>query len=356
MNKVKVLIVEDSKLMQEILSQIISADPEIEVVGVAGDPIVARDLIKEYKPDVITLDIMMPHMDGLTFLKNLMRLHPMPVIMISSLTQSGSSFSLEALAVGAIDYVQKPTQQELTSKAYADHLQTVVKEAANARVRTHMVPDDLATRSLEPVVFESRFLRHELIAIGASTGGVEAIESVLLTLPKVLPPILITQHIKKEFCAPFAKRINKICNLNVSLAKPFEELLPGNVYIAPGDYHLEIERKQQRYFSVLTEGEPINGHKPSVDALFFSLAKAAGDACVAVLLTGMGSDGAKGLKAIEEAGGVTIIQDKETSVVWGMPSAALKLNAANFVEPLERIPIKILQVLDKKASAMKRKG
>ncbi len=346
MKPIKVLIIDDSKLMQQILTEILSSDPEIQVIGCAGDAYIARDIIKKSNPDVITLDIMMPHMDGITFLKNLMRLHPMPVVMISSLTQSGNTFSLEALAIGAIDSIHKPSQRELASKEYQNNLITVIKNAAVANVRPY-IPRKIS----EPdhVYYQNKLLGNVIITIGASTGGIEALESILVDLPKVLPPIVITQHIKREFCNAFVSRINKLCSTTVCLGKNYEELLPGHAYIAPGDSHMVIDKQHNRFYCMLNNGPPLNGHKPSVDALFYSVAKKAGPHAIGIILTGIGTDGSEGLKAIHDAGGKTIAQNKESSVVWGMPGAAVKLEAADYILPLNKIAKKILYILDEKA-------
>ncbi len=346
MKSIKVLIIDDSKLMQKILTSLLSSDPGIQVIGCADDAYIARDLIKTSNPDVVTLDIMMPHMDGITFLKNLMRLHPMPVVMISTLTQSGNTFTMEALAIGAIDSIHKPSQRELVGKEYQKNLITVIKNAATANVRPY-VPRQIS--ELDHVLYQAKLLRNVVIAIGASTGGIEALESILVDLPKVLPPIIITQHIKREFCTAFVTRINKLCSTNVCLGRNYDELLPGHAYIAPCDYHMLINKRHDRFYCMLHNGPPVNGHKPSVDILFHSVAKEAGPNAIGILLTGIGTDGAEGLKAIRDRGGKTMAQNKESSVVWGMPGAAVKLDAADYILPLSKISKKILQLLSEKA-------
>ena len=348
MGTIKVLIVEDSKLMQEIIAKTLSADPEIEVVGIADDPLIARDLIKKLNPNVLTLDIMLPHMDGITFLKNIMRLHPMPVIMISNLTQKGSAIALEALSIGAVDYLPKPTKTKNDLEKFTSNLIKVVKIAAKANIVKNIVPLTPIDNQFRTLMSQSTLLKDEIIGIGASTGGIEAIETILLQLPQVFPPIVIVQHIKKEFSSSFAKRISKVYGL--SAVEPMEntELKPGHIYIAPAETHLKIIRNSDFYVAVCDHSPPVKNHKPSIDVLFQSLAEIAGSHAIGVLLTGMGTDGAVGLKQIRDAGGITIAQDEKTSMVWGMPGAAVKLQAATYVVPLNQIHQKILQVIDHK--------
>lgn len=355
MKTIKVLIIEDSKLMQQLLFTMLSSDPEIRVIGTVADPLIARDLIKKTNPDVITLDIMLPYMDGITFLKNIMRLHPMPVVMISALTEKGSAVALEALALGAVDYLAKPSHKDMDDLSkYTETLLTTVKNAAKANISKHLLPL-LPPKSLEKIIHASELLQNELIVIGASTGGIEAIESILMQLPKILPPIIIAQHIKKEFSAAFSKRMTKLLGLNVIEPENYTEVMPGNIYIAPGEHHVVVKKRAHHYFITLNEDPPVNGHKPSIDILFRSVAEAVGTNCIGILLTGMGSDGAEGLKAIRDAGGVTVAQDEATSVIWGMPGAAVKLNAAQYVLPLDKIAQKILQIIDEKALKVKAK-
>jgi two-component system chemotaxis response regulator CheB len=350
---IKVLIVEDSKLMQQVLKKILSSDPEINIIGTATDPLIARELIKQLNPDVLTLDIMLPHMDGITFLKNLMRLHPIPVVMVSTLTQKDSAIALEALAIGAIDYLAKPVQNDMNDLTlFSKELINSVKNAAKANVKKTLIPMTVDTNFLE-IIYESHFLRNELIAIGASTGGIEAIETILLQLPKVFPPILIVQHIKKEFNSAFSKRIRKLYGLSIVEPENHMEIVPGCIYIAPGEYHLLVQKQKNHYIAIFDDSPPIKNHKPSINKLFSSVAVAAGAHSVGILLTGMGSDGALGLKAIHDAGGQTIAQDKESSVVWGMPSAAIKMDAVDYIVPLNNIPQKMLQILDFKMTGIK---
>jgi two-component system, chemotaxis family, protein-glutamate methylesterase/glutaminase len=350
---IKLLIVEDSKLMQQVLSNIFSIDPCITIVGVAGDPLSARDLIKKTNPDVITLDIMMPHMDGITFLKNLMRLHPLPVVMVSALTEKNSAIALEALSFGAVDYISKPSQNEFTSESdYAKHLIMAVKNASKAHVH-HITPlnlqENLSLGISEKILTQTNLLNKEIIVIGASMGGVEAIEHILVQMPKIMPPIVVVQHIRKEFSSAFAQRIDKICTLSISEAKDNDVLLPSHVYIAPGGCNLVIKKRQSNFITLLQSNLHDNLHMPSVDVLFQSAAKAAGSCTIGILLTGMGKDGVEGLRAIKNAGGITIAQDETTSVIWGMPGAAVKENLVDYVLPLQKIPQKVLSLLEDKS-------
>ncbi len=342
--KIKVLIVEDSKSMQEILTNLLSTDPTVEIVGKAPDPYVARELIKKFNPDVLTLDIIMPRMDGITFLKNLMRLHPLPVVMISALTEKGSSIALEALSLGAIDYLPKPKPFELDIEgSYAKNLIRIVKSASLAHV-TAKKEIKTSKKAFEPI-YHSDFLRKTLIVMGASTGGVEAFEYILGQLPKTFPAIVITQHIRPEFSSAFVERLNRFSNLMVKEASDNEEITPGKVFIAPGNSHLIVNQLGDKWFCNLKEGEPVNGHKPSIDVLFQSAARMVNSKIISILLTGMGEDGAQGAKDIHDAGGLVIVQDKESSVVFGMPGAAIKLNAVDYILPLNEIPNRLTSMV-----------
>jgi two-component system, chemotaxis family, protein-glutamate methylesterase/glutaminase len=349
--KLKVLIVDDSALVRRILTELLSADPEVEVVGAASDAYMARDKIKALNPDVITLDGEMPKMDGLTFLRNLMRLRPMPVVMVSSLTEHGAEITLDALSVGAVDYLPKPKiDLAATLGDYAEELCTKIKAAARARVRRYsadapaanlaQVPPRYSADAILPKSPAPRQFRttDRIIAIGASTGGTEAIREVLVQLPADTPGIVIAQHIPKAFSTPFAKRMNACCQMTVYEAEDGQQVLPGHVYIAPGDRHLLLVRDGARYVCRLDDGQPVNRHKPSVDVLFRSVAQQAGRNAIGVILTGMGKDGAEGLKEMRETGSPTIAQDEATSVVWGMPREAVAIGAAVLVLGLHEIP------------------
>ncbi|WP_105181956.1 chemotaxis response regulator protein-glutamate methylesterase [Pseudoalteromonas sp. T1lg21] len=337
---IKVLIVDDSALIRGLLKEVLEQAQDIQVVGAAEDPYQARDLIKRLNPDVLTLDIEMPKMDGLSFLKNLMRLRPMPVVMISTLTQKGSPITLEALEIGAVDFIAKPTINVTENlQRYAHLLHQKVRTAAGARIRAFKelkVEDDSALATLQ-------FKTNSVLAIGASTGGTEAIKEVLVRMPENCPPIVITQHIPPVFSTSFAMRMDRTCKINVKEAEHGDKLQPGWAYIAPGDQHLSVVKKAGGLFCQLDSSELVNRHRPAVDVLFNSLVVACPKATVAALLTGMGSDGAQGLLALNQAGAYTIAQDELSSVVWGMPKAAVELNAANEVVRLDKVTAQMLK-------------
>ncbi|MCF2920106.1 chemotaxis response regulator protein-glutamate methylesterase [Pseudoalteromonas sp. APAL1] len=337
---IKVLIVDDSALIRGLLKEVLEQADDIQVVGVAEDPYQARDSIKRLNPDVLTLDIEMPKMDGLSFLKNLMRLRPMPVVMISTLTQKGSPITLEALEIGAVDFIAKPTANVSENiQRYAHLLHQKVRTAASARVRTfkaQKVEDDKSLTSLQ-------FKQNAVLAIGASTGGTEAIKEVLVRMPENCPPIVITQHIPPVFSTSFAMRMDRTCKINVKEAEQGDKLKPGWAYIAPGDQHLSVVKKGSALYCQLDANELVNRHRPAVDVLFNSLVIACPKVTVAALLTGMGSDGAQGLLALKQAGAYTIAQDELSSVVWGMPKAAVELNAAHEVVRLDKVTAQMLK-------------
>ena len=351
----RVLIVDDSALVRRILTELLTSDPGIEVVGTASDAYVAREKIKDLNPDVLTLDVEMPKMDGLTFLRNLMRLHPMPVVMVSSLTDHGAEITLDALAIGAVDYLPKPKVDIAASFGdYRDELIAKVKAAATARVRPLLATSTAmraTPRHSADVVLVKTPPRHfrttdRIIAIGASTGGTEAIKDVLIGFPPDTPGVLVTQHIPKAFSAQFAKRMNSCCQMTVNEAEDGQQVLPGHVYIAPGDRHLLLVRDGARYICRLDDGPPVNRHKPAVDVLFRSVAQQAGSNAIGVILTGMGKDGAAGLKEMREAGSPTLAQDEASSVVWGMPRAAVELDAVCEVLTLGAISARILALAE----------
>ena len=359
--RIKVLIVDDSALVRSLLTDILRADPGIEVVGVASDAHIAREKIKALNPDVLTLDVEMPKMDGITFLKNLMRLRPMPVVMVSSLTERGADVTLDALALGAVDYLSKPKiDLAATLKDYGDELIEKIRAASKASVRAldprraAMIGTNMAAKAAHntdavlPKAPPSKQLRttERIIAIGASTGGTEAIKEVLMRLPPDTPGVVIAQHIPKAFSGPFAKRMNDCCHVTVYEAEDGQQVLAGHAYIAPGDQHLMVVRDGARYVCRLDDGVPVNRHKPSVDVLFRSVAQNAGRNAIGAILTGMGKDGARGLKEMLDAGSRTIAQDEATSVVWGMPGEAVALGAAQHVMPLENVAAKILSLAD----------
>ncbi len=353
--KIRVLIVDDSALVRKMLTELLNSDSGIEVVGAAPDAFVAREKIKSLNPDVLTLDVEMPKMDGVTFLRNLMRLRPMPVVMVSSLTDHGAEITLDALAVGAVDYLPKPkVDVAATLGEYRTELIEKIKAAATARVQPYVPERESAASELQPtrslnadaVLARSAPLKFRttdrLIAVGASTGGTEAIKEFLLGMPADAPGIVIAQHIPKAFSTPFAERMNRTCPMTVYEAVDGQQILPGHAYIAPGDRHLVIVRNGARWICRLDDGSPVNRHKPSVDVLFRSVAQQAGFNSIGVLLTGMGKDGALGLKEMREAGSPTIAQDEATSVVWGMPGEAVQIGAAVEVLPLQKIASRVM--------------
>jgi two-component system, chemotaxis family, protein-glutamate methylesterase/glutaminase len=357
--RVRVLIVDDSALVRRILTEVLSADPALEVVGTASDAYMAREKIKQLNPDVLTLDVEMPKMDGVTFLRNLMRLRPMPVVMVSTLTEHGAEVTLDALAVGAVDYLPKPKIDiAATLTDYAEELRAKIRSAATARVRPYTgsaianggagVAPRLgvdAVLAREPARRQLR-TTDRIIAIGASTGGTEAIKEVLVQLPADTPGVVITQHIPKAFSTPFARRMDACCQMTVCEAQDGQMILPGHVYIAPGDQHLLLVRDGARYVCRLDGGPPVNRHKPSVDVLFRSVAQQAGRNAIGVILTGMGKDGAVGLKEMREAGSPTIAQDEATSVVWGMPGEAVAIGAAAETLPLGQVAARLTALAD----------
>ncbi|TCL02244.1 protein-glutamate methylesterase/protein-glutamine glutaminase [Sodalis ligni] len=332
MNKIRVLCVDDSALMRQLMTEIINGFPDMEVVATAPDPLVARELIKKLNPAVLTLDVEMPRMDGLDFLEKLMRLRPMPVVMVSSLTGRGSEITLRALELGAIDFVTKP-QSGLRDGmlAYSESIAEKIRTAARARLPKRQ-------GGSAPAVLNVPLLSSEkLIAIGASTGGTEAIRHVLEPLPATSPALLITQHMPPGFTRSFAERLNKLCQITVKEAEDGERILPGHAYIAPGARHMELARSGANYQVRLHDGPPVNRHRPSVDVLFKSVAQYAGRNAVGVILTGMGNDGAAGLLAMRNAGAYTLAQDEASCVVFGMPREAIAMGGSNEVVPLHQM-------------------
>lgn len=398
--RIRVLIVDDSALVRSILTELLGTDPEIEVVGTATDAYMAREKIKQLNPDVLTLDVEMPKMDGVTFLRNLMRLRPMPVVMVSSLTERGAEITLDALAVGAVDFVSKPKVDVAATLAdHGEELRAKIKTAARARVSAYTarpgaaasatsagtsgagmsspvapaggpanssgssssasgggvggsgLPGSGPVHTADAILVKTSAPRHfrttdRIIAIGASTGGTEAIKEVLVNCPADMPGIVIAQHIPKAFSTTFARRMDQLSQMTVYEAEDGQQILPGHVYIAPGDRHLLVVRDGARYVCRLDNGVPVNRHKPSVDVLFRSVAQQAGANAIGVILTGMGKDGAVGLKEMREAGCPTIAQDEATSVVWGMPGEAVAIGAAVQVSPLQEVPGRLRLLLE----------
>jgi len=345
----RVLIVDDSAVVRQILTEILASDPGIEVVGTAADPLLAREKIKRLAPDVITLDVEMPRMDGLAFLENLMRLHPLPVVMISSLTERGADTTLQALALGAVDFVSKPKLDVTRGlQGYADEIIEKVKTASRSRVRAlvraPVTPKlTLASTGAPAAPRPSQFRTTDrLIAIGASAGGTEALRVVLEGLPADAPAVVMTQHLPATFSTAFAERLDRHSAMAVREATDGEAVLPGHAYLPPGGKHLRVIRDGARWRCRIDDGPPVNRHKPAVDVLFQSVAQSAGANAIGVILTGMGDDGARGLLQLRQAGAPTLVQDEATSVVWGMPGAAFKLGAAEEQLPLEKIAERLL--------------
>ncbi|SFX10457.1 protein-glutamate methylesterase/protein-glutamine glutaminase [Marinospirillum alkaliphilum] len=350
--KIGVLVVDDSALIRKLLTEIIDAQPDMKVLAVAPDPLVARELIKLHNPDVLTLDVEMPRMDGLDFLERLMRLRPMPVLMVSSLTDKGSEVTLRALELGAVDYIAKPKVDIASGlQAYAELIAEKIRACAQARVGStagsHAADD--ARRRAQAVNASRQKAGYssteKIIFVGASTGGTEAIKDFLIDLPADMPAIMITQHMPENFTRTFAERLDKLCVLKVREAVHNERVLPGHVYIAPGNQHLEVTRSGANYMTRLHEGPPVNRHRPSVDVLFHSAAQVAGANAVGVILTGMGRDGAAGLLEMKRAGAYTLAQDEKSCIVFGMPKEAIALGAADEVLPLTDMPARVIERL-----------
>ena len=341
----RVLSVDDSALVRQVLTEILAADPAIEVVGTAADPLLAREKIKRLNPDVLTLDVEMPRMDGLAFLENLMRLHPMPVVMVSSLTERGADTTLQALALGAVDFVAKPKIDVARGlDGYAEEIRSKVKMAARSRVRA--IGGSQRRPPQRPATSSSLGFRttDRLIAIGASAGGTEALRVVLETMPADAPAIVMTQHLPASFSTAFAERLDRHSAMSVREASDGEAILPGHAYLPAGGRHLRVIRDGARWRCRVDDSAPVNLHKPAVDVLFRSVALNAGANAVGVILTGMGEDGARGLLEMKQAGATTLAQDEASSVVWGMPGSAVRLGAADEVLPLDRIAERVLAI------------
>ncbi|GGF74319.1 protein-glutamate methylesterase/protein-glutamine glutaminase [Alteromonas lipolytica] len=334
---IKVLVVDDSALIRQLLSQIIDSAPGLRLVGAAPDAYVAKKMVLEYEPDVITLDIEMPKVNGLRFLEVLMQAKPIPVLMISTLTQQGADATFRSLELGAIDFIPKPKLGVAQGiKDYSELIVSKIQTVAKAYVRK---PRKLPLTSTAKVQFSGT---EKILAIGASTGGTEAIKHVLSGLPGNAPATVITQHMPPGYTSTFAKRLDSCCAMQVREAKGGERLLPGYAYLAPGDKHMVVERSGADYRIVLDDGMRVTGHKPSVDKLFDSLASAAGSNVVATLLTGMGKDGAAGMLKLKQEGASTFCQDKDSCVVFGMPKAAIDLGAADHVVSLEKMSARLI--------------
>ncbi|QEL20584.1 protein-glutamate methylesterase/protein-glutamine glutaminase [Limnoglobus roseus] len=339
MAKTKVLVIDDSALMRQLLTDLLSADPALEVVGTAGDPYMAWDKLKQLAPDVLTLDVEMPRMDGITFLERLMANRPLPVLMVSSLTQRSCDITFRALELGAVDFVTKPKLDLTTgTMALADEIVTKVKAAAKSRPRAG------AARAVRPAAAAATFrTTHKVIAIGASTGGCEALATVLGGMPAYAPGVVAVIHMPEGFTRSFADRLNKSCAVRVSEARDGDQVMPGHVLIAPGNHHLTVARSGAMTKVRIVGGEPVNRHRPSVDVLFHSCAKELGPNAVGAILTGMGDDGARGLLAMRHAGAKTVAQNEATCVVFGMPKEAIALGGVDEVVPVGRVAAQLLK-------------
>ncbi len=340
--KIKVLIVDDSALIRGVMTEIINSQPDMIVVGAAPDPLVARDLIKQTNPDVLTLDVEMPKMDGLGFLDRLMRLRPMPVVMVSSLTERGSDITMRALELGAVDFVTKPKMSIHSGMLeYTELITDKIRIAARAKIKARALPNAQGATALAAV--RNPFISSEkLIIIGASTGGTEAIKDFLVQLPSDCPGILITQHMPAGFTRSFADRLDKLCKISVKESEGNERVLPGHAYLAPGHSHLTLVRSGANYMTRIDQGEPVNRHRPSVDVLFRSAAANAGKNAVGVILTGMGKDGAAGMLEMKNAGAYNLAQDESTCVVFGMPKEAIAMGGTHEVAPLHELPGRVM--------------
>jgi two-component system, chemotaxis family, protein-glutamate methylesterase/glutaminase len=352
MNKTRVVVVDDSALVRSLLTEIINRQPDMQCVGAAADPLIAREMIRELNPDVITLDVEMPRMDGIDFLSKLMRLRPMPVVMVSTLTERGADVTLRALELGAIDFVAKPKIGVANGlQALAADITDKVRIAAAARVRKPASKDVAAagdTARPQPSAGVSalgRLSTEKIIFIGASTGGTEATKEVLAGLPADAPAVMITQHMPPGFTKSYAARLDGLCRIRVKEASDGERVLPGHAYIAPGGMHLSVDRSGANYVARVRDGEPVNRHKPSVEVLFQSAARFVGPNALGVMLTGMGADGAKAMKVMRDSGSWNLVQDEASCVVFGMPKEAIAAGAANEVLPLNAISSKLIERL-----------
>ena len=361
MAKTRVVVVDDSALVRSLLSEIINRQPDMECVGAAADPLVAREMIRTLNPDVITLDVEMPRMDGIDFLSKLMRLRPMPVVMVSTLTERGAEVTLKALELGAIDFVAKPKIGVADGlKRLADDITDKVRVAAKAHVRrpaaaatapagttatagARSAGAPAAARPASPSI--GRLSTEKIIFIGASTGGTEATKEVLMQLPPDCPAVVITQHMPPGFTKSYAARLDGLCRIRVAEARDGERILPGHAYIAPGGMHLSVERSGANYIARVQDGEPVNRHKPSVEVLFKSAARVVGPNAVGVMLTGMGADGARAMREMLDAGSYNYVQDEASCVVFGMPREAIAAGASNEVLPLTQIAPRLIDRL-----------
>jgi len=345
MPKTRVVVVDDSALVRSLLTEIINRQTDMECIGAASDPYAAREMIRNLNPDVITLDVEMPRMDGIDFLSKLMRLRPMPVVMVSTLTERGAEVTLKALELGAVDFVAKPKIGVADGlKQLAEEITDKIRTASKARVSKPHAPPVASTvagaalpaRPAAPASI-GRLSTEKIIFIGASTGGTEATKEVLMNLPPDSPAVVITQHMPPGFTKSYANRLDGLCRIRVKEAVDGERVLPGHAYIAPGGFHLSVERSGANYIARVSDGEPVNRHKPSVEVLFESAARVVGQNALGIMLTGMGADGARAMRTMKDAGSYNVCQDEATCVVFGMPREAIAHGAAHEVLPLGKI-------------------
>jgi two-component system chemotaxis response regulator CheB len=348
--KIRVLVIDDSALVRQILSQGLSLDSSIEVVGTAGDPYIARDKIVNLRPDVLTLDVEMPRMDGVDFLRRLMPQYPLPVVMVSSLTQKGKQITLDSLDAGAVDFVSKPTSDIARGlKGMLSELRAKIKLASTANVShwktaRNVVPSRLKTLGKKALAEST----DKVIAIGASTGGTEAIRKIIAQFPATMPGVVIVQHMPAGFTRLFAERLNQLCAMEVKEAASGDRIMPGRVLIGPGGFHMKVVRSGGFYQVRCESGEPVKGHCPSVDVMMHSVAQHVGANAIGVMLTGMGSDGAEGMRAMREAGAHNLAQDQASSVVFGMPKVAYELGGAHSLVPLDSMATRIVDQLSER--------
>ena len=343
MAKIKVLVVDDSAIARKVITQALESDPGIEVVGSAPDPYIARDKVLQLKPNVITLDVEMPRMDGVTFLRKLMKHHPLPVVMVSSLTQKGAETTMAAMEAGAVEIVAKPVMEKHRLSEITVELIDKVKSAARARIRpiTQSAADARPAAPLTSMVATT----NKVVAIGASTGGTEALKGVLSRMPANAPGTLVVQHMPETFTTSFANRLNELSTINVKEAQDGDSLTPGVCLIAPGNRHMLLRRSGARYYVEVKDGPLVCRHRPSVEVMFNSVAKTAGKNAIGVIMTGMGADGAKGMLNMKNSGAYTIAQDEQSCIVFGMPKEAINLGAVDKVVSLDKIPEAILSAV-----------
>jgi two-component system chemotaxis response regulator CheB len=353
MAKTRVVVVDDSALVRSLLTEIINRQPDMECVGAAADPLVAREMIRNLDPDVITLDVEMPRMDGIDFLSKLMRLRPMPVVMVSTLTERGADVTMRALELGAVDFVAKPKIGVADGmRQLSEDITDKIRVASKAQVRRASAPlpsvtatnTALPSRPALPTPV-GRLSTEKIIFIGASTGGTEATKEVLMNLPPDAPAVVITQHMPPGFTTSYSKRLDGLCRIRVKEATDGERVLPGHAYIAPGGLHLSVERSGANYIARVRDGDPVNRHKPSVEVLFLSAARVVGPNAVGIMLTGMGADGARAMREMRDAGSFNVCQDEASCVVFGMPREAINHGAANEVLPLQQIAPRVIDHL-----------